>query len=56
MICPVEITHDMSALRAVRIGDHAEHWKMAKKITWWQAAEIYFTLVFPLVRFFDRGF
>src|ERR1700687_3503627 len=25
MICPVEIAHDMSALRAVRIGDHAEH-------------------------------
>jgi hypothetical protein len=49
----------MSALRAVRIGDHAEHGSlsegrdgagdeskdvmlqaMAKKITWWQAAEI----------------
>src|SRR5437588_6042722 len=25
MICPVEIAHEMSALRAVRIGDHAEH-------------------------------
>src|SRR5579871_6318732 len=25
MICPVEIAGDMSALRAVRIGDHAEH-------------------------------
>src|SRR6266567_3253998 len=25
MICPVEIASDMSALRAVRIGDHAKH-------------------------------
>src|ERR1035441_594411 len=25
MICPVEIARDMSALRAVRIRDHAEH-------------------------------
>jgi hypothetical protein len=25
MICPVELTHDMSALRAARIGDHAKH-------------------------------
>src|SRR5580700_2887373 len=25
MICPVEIAHDMSALRAVRVGDHAKH-------------------------------
>src|SRR5580698_8693630 len=25
MICPVEIAHDMSALRAVRMRDHAEH-------------------------------
>jgi hypothetical protein len=25
MICPVEIARDLSALRAVRIGDHAEH-------------------------------
>jgi hypothetical protein len=25
MICPVEIASDMSALRAVRVGDHAEH-------------------------------
>src|SRR5229473_8005114 len=25
MICPVEIAHDMSALRAARIGDHAKH-------------------------------
>src|SRR6202049_4364007 len=62
MICPVEIAHDMSALRAVRMRDHAEHGDlsegrdgagnestgvqdvmlqaMAKKITWWQAAEI----------------
>ena len=25
MICPVEIAHEMSALRAAKIGDHAEH-------------------------------
>src|SRR4029077_11076097 len=25
MICPVEIAGDMSALRAVRVGDHAKH-------------------------------
>src|ERR1700758_5214734 len=25
MICPVEIARDMSALRAARVGDHAEH-------------------------------
>ena len=25
MICPVEIAHEMSALRAVRMEDHAEH-------------------------------
>src|SRR6266699_1877182 len=25
MICPVQIARDMSALRAVRIGDHAKH-------------------------------
>src|ERR1700745_1160789 len=25
MICPVEIARDMSALRAVRVGDHAKH-------------------------------
>ena len=25
MICPVEIAGDMSALRAARVGDHAEH-------------------------------
>src|SRR6202011_2784204 len=25
MICPVELTSDMSALRAVKIGDHAKH-------------------------------
>src|SRR6202162_5630678 len=30
MICPVEIAHDMSALRAVRIGDHAEHEDLAE--------------------------
>src|SRR5580700_5618215 len=25
MICPVELAHDMSALRAARVGDHAKH-------------------------------
>ena len=25
MICPVEITSDLSALRAARVGDHANH-------------------------------
>src|ERR1700675_1953391 len=25
MICPVEIASEMSALRAVRVGDHAKH-------------------------------
>src|ERR671925_536421 len=25
MICPVEIAHEMSALRAARVGDHAKH-------------------------------
>ena len=25
MICPVEIARDVSALRAARVGDHAEH-------------------------------
>jgi hypothetical protein len=25
MICPVDLAHDMSALRAARIGDHAKH-------------------------------
>src|SRR5947208_5465809 len=25
MICPVDIASDMSALRAVRVGDHAKH-------------------------------
>src|SRR5271170_666026 len=25
MICPVEIASDLSALRAARVGDHAEH-------------------------------
>ena len=59
-IChPVELANDLSAKRAARIGDHAEHGvlsegrrgagdegtgsdfrAMAKRITWWQAAEI----------------
>src|SRR5437870_782054 len=30
MICPVEIAHDMSALRAVRMGDHAEHGSLSE--------------------------
>ena len=30
MICPVEIAHEMSALRAVRIGDHAEHGNLSE--------------------------
>src|SRR6266853_5622470 len=30
MICPVEIAHDMSALRAVRIGDHAKHGSLSE--------------------------
>src|SRR6267154_6264760 len=30
MICPVEIARDMSALRAVRIGDHAEHGSLSE--------------------------
>ena len=25
MICPVEIAREMSALRAVRVGDHGKH-------------------------------
>ena len=25
MMCPVEIASDLSALRAARVGDHAEH-------------------------------
>ena len=25
MICPVELAHDLSDLRAVRVGDHAKH-------------------------------
>ena len=25
MICPGELASDMSALRAVRVGDHAKH-------------------------------
>src|SRR5260370_41365963 len=30
MICPVEIARDMSALRAVKIGDHAEHGSLSE--------------------------
>src|SRR5208337_2483070 len=30
MICPVEIASEMSALRAVRIGDHAEHGSLSE--------------------------
>src|SRR5437899_5274404 len=30
MICPVEIAHDRSALRAVRMGDHAEHGSLSE--------------------------
>src|SRR5258708_29317811 len=30
MICPVEIAHDMSALRAVRIRDHAKHGSLSE--------------------------
>src|ERR1039458_847882 len=30
MICPVEIADEMSALRAVRIGDHAEHGSLSE--------------------------
>src|SRR5579864_146649 len=30
MICPVEIASDMSALRAVRIRDHAEHGSLSE--------------------------
>src|SRR5271154_5373131 len=30
MICPVEIASDRSALRAVRMGDHAEHGSLAE--------------------------
>ena len=30
MICPVEIARDMSAWRAVRIGDHAEHGSLSE--------------------------
>ena len=54
MICPVHLAHDLSAWQAVRVGDHVEHGyllgamkvqevilrALAKKITWWQAAEI----------------
>src|SRR5882672_11411926 len=30
MICPVEIAGDMSAMRAVRMGDHAEHGSLSE--------------------------
>ena len=30
MICPVEIADDMSALRVVRMGDHAEHGSLSE--------------------------
>src|SRR5579859_2583549 len=30
MICPVEIADDMSALRAVRMRDHAEHGSLSE--------------------------
>src|SRR5579871_1657852 len=30
MICPVEIAGDMSALQAVRMGDHAEHGSLSE--------------------------
>src|SRR5271169_612919 len=30
MICPVEIAGEMSALRAVRMGDHAEHGNLSE--------------------------
>ena len=30
MICPVEIASEMSALRAVRMGDHAEHGSLSE--------------------------
>src|ERR1700747_3854767 len=30
MICPVEIASDMSVLRAVRMGDHAEHGSLSE--------------------------
>src|SRR5205814_8952904 len=30
MICPVQIARDMSALRAVRMGDHAEHGSLSE--------------------------
>jgi hypothetical protein len=30
MICPVEIARDMSALRAARMGDHAEHGSLSE--------------------------
>src|SRR5271157_4919 len=30
MICPVEIAREMSAFRAVRIGDHAEHGSLSE--------------------------
>src|SRR5436305_3671138 len=30
MICPVEIAGDMSALRAAKVGDHAEHGSLSE--------------------------
>src|SRR5919204_1851097 len=30
MICPVEIASEMSALRAARVGDHAEHGRLSE--------------------------
>jgi hypothetical protein len=39
MMCPVEIAHDLSALRAMRVQEVILR-AMAKKISWWQAAEI----------------
>ena len=33
MICPVEIARDLSAFRAVRVGDHAKH---GRKVRPWQ--------------------
>jgi hypothetical protein len=32
MICPVEIAHEVSAFRAVRMGDHAEHRQHAYRV------------------------
>ena len=30
MICPVELANDLSAKRAARIGDHAEHGRVSE--------------------------